>query len=587
MSMQQAPQRRRSPWVRYAPIIVIVVIVAIVAVYLGTRSSSKKSDNNNSTTNTTVNAKSGVNGVPLFYNDAKAQGVLTKYTWQPNCDTSTGLVAVPIVNPAPCVPTAANNGGATSPGVTGSTIKIGIYIAKPDPTYDPILKAVGAYDTPDATWQAEQDYAQIFENTYEMYGRKFQLVRIDGSGPSTDAVHARADADVAAQDGVFAVIGGPAQTKTFGDELAAKHILLVGSGSNAQPQQNFENESPYLWSTGPSPEQTSSMIAHFIQTQLIGKPAQYGGADVNGKPRTFTLLTYDTPDGVYKSSWDDLENKIKGIGGTVKDHIDYFLDPTALQQDARTTAARLKAAGATSIIFTGDPIFPQFLTKEMAKDNYFPEWIMSGTVLADTNVFARGFDQQEWQHAFGLSLTPVQLPKDKQDSYTVHQWWFGTPPPTQNNYAIVKGDWQLLSQGIQLAGPNLTPQTFKNGQDAMPPVTSSLQPTNQAISTYGDHGYWPNETDDPMGLDNTGILYWDPNVSGPDETGTVGQGMYRRVLNADRFLLGPNGGNWPANIPLFNPANTITTYTDSNVPADLLPKTYPVPANAPNPNKGG
>jgi hypothetical protein len=583
MNMQQAPQRRRSPWVRYAPIIVIVVIVVIVAVALGTRSSNNKKSNNVNVN--TPPAKSGVNGVPLFYNDAKAQGTLDKYTWQPNCDTTTGLVAIPIVNPAPCVPTATDNGGATTPGVTGTTIKLGVYIAKPDPVYDPILKAVGAYDTPDNNFKAAQDYAQIFNKNYEMYGRTLQIVRINGTGSSTDAVHARADADVAAQDGVFAVLGGPAQTKTFGDELSAKHILCVGACSNPQPQKNFENESPYLWSVGPSPEQTSAMVAQLIKTQLIGKPAQYGGPDVNGKPRTFTLLTYDTPDGVYKSSWDDLKSKIQAIGGTIKDHIDYFLDPSALQQDARTTAARLKSADATSIIFTGDPIFPNFLTKEMAKDNYFPEWIMSGTVLADTNVFARGFDQSEWQHAFGLSLTPVSLPKDKQYQYTVHQWWFGTPPPTDNSYAIAEGDWQLLAAGIQLAGPKLTPQAFKNGLDAFPPVTSSVQPQVNAINTYGDHGYWPNNPDDVMGLDNTAILYWDPNVSGPDETGTVGKGMYRRVLNADRFLLGPNGGNWPANIPLFNPANTVTQYGENDIPASLLPKNVPVPANAPNPQK--
>jgi len=42
-----------------------------------------------------------------------------------------------------------DNGGATSPGLTATTIKIGYYAAKPDPLYDPILKAAGAYDSPE------------------------------------------------------------------------------------------------------------------------------------------------------------------------------------------------------------------------------------------------------------------------------------------------------------------------------------------------------------------------------------------------------------------------------------------------------
>ena len=75
----------------------------------------------------------------------------------------------------------------------------------------------------------------------------------------------------------------------------------------------------------------------------------------------------------------------------------------------------------------------------MTKQNYFPEWVMSGTVLADTNVFARDVRPEQWAHAFGLQLIPARVPKKKQDSYTVHQWWFGTPPPTQNNFAITEG----------------------------------------------------------------------------------------------------------------------------------------------------
>ena len=43
--------------------------------------------------------------------------------------------------------------------------------------------------------------------------------------------------------------------------------------------------------------------------------------------------------------------------------------------------------------------------------------------------------------------------------------------------------------------------------------------------TYGNHGFWTG--DDPAGLDNAGIEFWDPTATGPDETGTVGKGMYR------------------------------------------------------------
>ena len=42
--------------------------------------------------------------------------------------------------------------------------------------------------------------------------------------------------------------------------------------------------------------------------------------NVNGKPRTWTMLTYDTPEGEFKSSWDDLETKLKATGANVVAH---------------------------------------------------------------------------------------------------------------------------------------------------------------------------------------------------------------------------------------------------------------------------
>jgi hypothetical protein len=572
MGLQQTPRRRRSPWARYAPFIVVVVIAAIVGIVIATRSSN---GNKNVQVNTPAPsaAVSGQNGVPLFYNDAKQQGIADTKTWH-NCDTATGRVAIPILNAPPCVEEfTGDNGGATSPGVTASTIKIGYYIPKPDPTLDGVLAQAGAYDPPAESAQAYRDYAQIYGNTFELYGRKVQMVRIDGSGAAADSVQARADADRAAADGVFAVVGGPLQTKAFSDELAQKKILCIGTCIVAQPQRYYEERAPYMWPTGPAPDQTSTMITTFIKNQLAGKKAQYAGPLLKDKTRTFTMLTYDTPDNQYRASWDDLATKLKATGVKVVDHVDYYLNIPTMQSDARTIATRLKQRNATSILFTGDPVFPIFLTQEMTKQNYFPEWVMSGTVFADTNVFARKFDQKQWIHAFGLQLVPARIPQSKQDAYTLHQWWFnGAPPPNQNAYAVVKGDIELLFDGLQLAGPHLTPQSFKNGMDAAPAVAPTDQPTIQTIVTYGNHGFW--QGDDPSGLDNAGLLFWDPTAVGPDETGTVGTGMYRLMDGGLRYL----PSQWPTTpIPLFDKTNTVTIYPENQIPAVLVPKNYPLP----------
>lgn len=575
MATPQTPPARRSPLARYAPLIAVVVVVAIVAVVIGIVSGNKKSKSPSITTNTNAAGQQTFSDVPIFYNEAKQKATLANYTWQPHCDTTTGLVAIPILLPPPCVPAPTTpNGGNTSPGVTATTIKIGYFSAKPDPTFDTLLKLAGAYDTPQASAQAYKDYTQIYQNVYELYGRKVQLVKIQGTGTSTDEVAAKADADTAANDGVFAVMGGPTQAQSFETELARKHILCLGTCVISSPASTLAADAPYLWGTGPTPEQTALMTTSLIKAQLLGKDAVYAGAALKSQPRRFALLSYDTPDGEYRTSWDQFYTDLKNIGAPVVGHVSYFLNLPSLATDARTIATKLKATGATTIVFTGDPIFPEYLTKAMTAQNYFPEWLMAGTVLADTNVFARTFDQQQWQHAFGLQLIPARVPKTSQDSYTLHEWWFGTPPPTQNNYSIVKGDVELMMDGLQLAGPNLTPDTFRDGLYHAPPQATG--PTLKAIGTFGNHGFWQGT--DYGGLDNAGILYWDPTAVGEDETGKVGKGMYRLVNGGLRYL----PGQWPTTpIKLFDPAGTVTIYAANQIPAELLPKPEPVPAGAP------
>src|SRR4051812_32049699 len=245
MNMQQQqpqqPRRQRSPWARYAPIIAVVVVVAIIAIVIGTRSSDDKKKNDVAVTpDSTPASVSGQNGVPLFYNDAKAQGTADQKKWH-NCDTKTGLVAMPIASPPPCVEEfTGDNGGATATGVTGDTIKIGYYVAKPDPVGDALLKQTGAYDPPDDSAKAFQAYTDLYAGVYELYGRKIQLVRINGTGASSDAVAARADADRAAAAGVIAVMGGPTQAREFGEELAAKKVMCIGTCIIAAPEKFYK-----------------------------------------------------------------------------------------------------------------------------------------------------------------------------------------------------------------------------------------------------------------------------------------------------------------------------------------------------------
>ncbi len=65
--------------------------------------------------------------------------------------------------------------------------------------------------------------------------------------------------------------------------------------------------------------------------------------------------------------------------------------------------AKMHGDGITSIIMFVDPLYPILITGEATRQQYYPEWIISGSGLSDTTAAGRLYDQQQWKHAFGIS----------------------------------------------------------------------------------------------------------------------------------------------------------------------------------------
>jgi hypothetical protein len=575
MQAPPPPARRRGALARYAPFLAIALVIVVVAVFLSGRKTSKSSPK----VSTAGSATAAKREIPITYDEAKAAGTVGKHKWQSTCDLKTGRVAIPILEAAPCVPafTGANGGANGSPGVTSDSITVAYYVAKPDPQTDALTKAVGAYDSPTQVTQNVKDFIDIFKSVSELYGRQIKLVLLHGTGTATDATAARADAIKAATElHAFAVLGGPSQTNAFADELTHRGVLCVGTCLIAQPQQFYATH-PGLFGFEPLPEQPADDTVEFLQKQLEGKDAVYAGdPKLQAEKRKFALLSYDTPDGQFKPVWDQFEKQMTAAGMPLTTHVTYFLDLTTAQSDARTIITKLKTSGATSVIFSGDPLMPAYFTKEATKQNYHPEWILSGTVFADTDVFARSYDQSQWAHAFGIGIVGAVSPEKQHDDYHLHEWWFAKPPPGTNTTGIVEADVDTLFTGIQLAGPHLTVANFTAGlfdRPVPPESPNGLRP----IFSYGNHGLWPGI--DYGGLDNLNLIWWDPKATGPDETGNNGTGMYRYVDNGRRFL--PK--HFPTTpIALFNPADTITRFT--SVAPEMQPPQYPAPPPHPEPS---
>jgi hypothetical protein len=466
-------------------------------------------------------------------------------------------------------PFTGDNGGATAQGVTADSIKVVVYIG--DPAKNPLqaasVRQAGAQLSPTTAKETFQTYFDLFSKYYELYGRKIDLVFFDGSGGPMDEVAARSDAKAIADMKPFAVLNGANQTPAWSDELTAHGLMCLGNCSLAVPESFIKDHAPYVFSYAPTPEQGSQLTAALITKLLNGKNAEFGGDAVKNKKRVFGVVHYDTIDGQQTQAFAKLKDDLTKGGVKIAADLPFLLDLAKAQENARTEIAKLKDAGVTTVLFTGDPLTPSSLTKEATAQNYFPEWVIGSNVLVDIALFGRTYDQEQWKHAFGLALTPTRTNQDAREAYTLYKWWAGKPPPN-NTYGVIIVDPATLFTGLQMAGPKLTPETFAAGMFRAPIAGGT--PLNPTISR-GHHGLWPGT--DWGGSDDTGILWWNPNAVGEDEVGTVGKGLYEYTKMGKRYTLNEMPSTDPG---LFDPDTSITIYT--KIPPQYAPPSYPSPA---------
>lgn len=482
-----------------------------------------------------------------------------------NCDPATGRIRFPSVFAPPCVLPVGDNGGSTYQGVTADEIVVVLYRGQSDPAVAALIRAAGASDDPEEVLASYGDWINLFQNVYETYGRRVKLVPFDATGPSDDDAAARADAiQVATQHRPFAVIGGPAP---FVDELSARGVVMITQLQ--RPQEYFADRAPFVYGTQMSSTQAFMHLAEYIGKRVANRNAVHAGdAAMQGRQRTFGLIYVDTAEGIYKAGVAALEKELDVYGVKLTDKVAYEADINTAQEQARVIIARLKDKGVTSVLFSGDPIAPIFFTNAATDQAYFPEWIIPGGTLVDTNFFGRTYNAEQWSNAFGISQLWIRPPQTETEAYYQHQWFHGRPPAARATYEILYQEIFTLFTAIHLAGPRLDPQTFRDGLFRFP--VSGRGVVTQVQRSYGNQGVWPFT--DWTGFDNVAEVWWDPTAEGEDEIGNRGRGKFRWVDGGKRYGF----GEWPTtDAGVFDPSRAISEY--SELPAsDAFPR-YPPP----------
>jgi hypothetical protein len=571
------PPKRQPGWVkpakRYGPIVVVIALIGAAVLVFG--GGGDDGDDEAATDGATTSEEELIASGPMTWQKAEQEGETANIDWGPNCDTETGKIKLVSTYAPPCVePFEGDNGGATSPGVTADAVKVVEYIA--DPALDPLTAATvsgaGADVNPQTNAETVKGFADLYNKLYETYGRRVDVETYTGTGAGDDVEAAKADAIAIAEKDPFMVIGGPGQASpVFSTELASRGILCAGTCAIGIPQSIVDEYQPYIWQFGPVPDQAAALAAEMIgKLAGPGKAAFAGDDATRAKDRVYGLLHYDTPDGDHEQVFEELRDQLVDNGVELATEIEFTLDLARAQENARTNIARLKDAGVTTIIYYGDPLTPGSLTKEATAQDYHPEWIMGPTFLMDTSLFARLTDVEQWKNGFGISLIAARGVQETISAFRIWDWAYGGLPPNNTANLLNAGMLTTVFPGIHLAGPELTPETFRDGLFRFPP--SGGGPTEAELSR-GDHGIWPDT--DLGGTDDATIVWFDPTVSGEDEVGHQGAGLYRYADGAERYTL----GHFPDTVEeagLFDNDSSVTIF--DQVPAEDQTPDYPPPA---------
>jgi hypothetical protein len=444
----------------------------------------------------------------------------------PDCDADFrgGVVAAPIEFGAPkCAEPwedGADNGGATTQGVTATEIKV--------------LLRVGPTTTDEMSATILDEYnkmGEAYERAFRMWGRtiKFEIFKASG----VDEAAERADAIKAADLKPFAVIPQPDVGRVFETEIARRKVIVVGF--NDFPDEAIE-QAPYRYGAHPDIWGMLAMGAEFLGKSLIGHPAKYADGDLKDKPRKLGLVIRDSlPQDIFLDeleAFDDakpaetltyrLVNPAQGILG----------DPAQSQEQAPVMIAKLKSSGVTSVMLYTDVQMTVALFAEATKQNYFPEWINTGLWYSTVPFFYPQYDAVQLTNVFGMDITGGPFVEaGTGTNISLYQWYWGDTGNPANTITRAQAVtvFRALFGGIHGAGPELTPDSFRAGLFASFPHDQCN--CHGVLNGYGKDLYrW-----DDLSMQDDGALYFvDPTVV--NSFGT--QGAPRYLNDGKRYTIG-------------------------------------------------
>jgi hypothetical protein len=405
----------------------------------------------------------------------------------------------------PCVPYwEGDNGGATHKGVTRDEIRIAAPVSDQAGT----VRAAAAF----------------FNKRFELYGRKFVVVDTSTDEDCTPE-GGRAMAQAAEeQHHIFAsnsdACGGDG-TVAYSSELARRGLLYVTENVpfGSEWSRRFH---PHVWQY---PMEADGMFAHMGEwacNRLAGSRARHAGsADLQSRERVFGVIL-ETQAEDFPLDADELTERLAACGSPPKVVV---LDPE--DGTNANVILQMKTEGVTSIFclcsaYVESPLYGAAATAQ----GYFPEWMLSTYNIHDNNINLKaGLPAEQRKSLMGIQLIPMEVRYPDRPAV----WACNEVGCDENDYNTGIAGYQtmlLIASGVQMAGPNLTPETFAEG------LRKTVFPNPDHPIIAGDVGFDPVVKPDPKyppaanmahGMTTDRLEYWwSESALGPEgDTGAM------------------------------------------------------------------
>lgn len=469
-------------------------------------------------------ASKGPGPVPVPSRSGGVASTKQCYAWPDGSVTQTWDPQSP-----PCIADwadrAKGNGGATSPGVTATTIRIAVPWG--------------------LSYDEKQPLVDFFNNRFELYGRRLVLApftpQTSDGDTSSDPGPERADAEAAKSLNPFAAIAypfGQANPKTYTSRLAAARVVTVAGGTEVTvgSEAQLNTGRPFSWTYEPTSDELLATVGTMTCRQLVGHPASRSSdPSVQTRTRTFAIVIPD--EGFLPGHLDGVEHLQDTLAacGAGRPRVVEYRRPGGDPSPTVSAMLQLRNEGVTSVIFWPEAAgsssagAPQ---KAASSVGYHPEWILPGWSVNDLAALTGGA-LDELPNSFGLaSWGPIPRLTDRPYYRAFSETTGGQPPEvltTQGDaYDALYRYLQLIASGVQLAGPNLTPQRFQDALQSaeFPNPGAGARPSYQATVGYAD---------DHVAVDDFAFFWF--NRRTPPYTG---------VVDTDPFCYGQRARRWSA-----------------------------------------